>query len=473
MNPPVDRVFPALDALISGWPKNVRPNIIEVGKCWMGVNQKPMGDEPDEIVIADQHGSAIINPGAFPHALLHAPGIINTWTTWINDTSFRKQPVLALGAVITACGALIGRRLETEYGGRANIYALGLCETGGGKDRARLGVKEVLCAAGADALLGPEDLASEAGLVSSLVSNPTQLFQIDEIGKLLTAVSSPMAGQHLVGIVSALLKLYSSAGTVYKGKAYADTTKNPVIHQPHCCLYGTAVPEATWAALGTGALDDGLLARLWAFVTDDHKPAREKPVRTPPPTGLVEQIRAWHLSAPNGLASIMPTPATVHRTPEADEILSAFEARADVEETRLKGNPLAKLWTRASQKADQLSLIYAWSDHETPTIDAPAARWAVDLADYLTRSMLWHVQRHVAENRTEGEAKRVLRLIEDAGWEGITQNHLTRRTQWLPSRQRKEMMDGLMEADLVYSSTVQSHGRHALRYTLSRFKGGA
>ncbi len=416
--------------------------------------------------VSDMVGSAckVENPGPFPAHLLAVPGIIKDWTEWINANSFRKQPVLALGAVIAACGALIGRRLRTESGGRANIYVLGLCETGGGKECARQGVKEVLAAAGADALIGPEDLASESGLMSSLVSTPALLVQIDEIGKLLSAITNPQAGTHLVGIVSALLKLYSSAGSIFKGKAYADSTKNPIIQQPHLCLYGTATPDTTWAALGAAAVEDGLLARLWAFVADDQKPPRTKPKLSPPPVVLVDAVAIWTRSAPAGLAAVNPSPVIVKRTPEAELILTAFEGRADDEELALRGSPLRRLWTRAAQKADQLSLIYAWSDSLDPVIDATAAQWAVDMADYLTRAMIWHVSRHVAANQTEGIVKRVLRIIEDAG--EITATDLNRRTQWLTGRQRQDTLMQLQEAEQVFMQTKESRGRWTTVYKI-------
>ena len=411
---------------------------------------------------------AVENPGAFPAHLLTVPGIINDWTTWINAISHKRQPTLALAAVIVACGALIGRRLETESGGRANIYAIGLCETGGGKESARMGVKEVIHAAGAEEVIGPEDWASESGLTASLVHQPALLFQIDEIGKLLACIANPSAGPHLVGIVGALLKLYSSAGSIFKGKAYADSTKNPVIHQPHACLYGTAVPDATWQALGASAVDDGLLARLWTFVADDHTPPRQQPtLRGTPPTALVAAVRTWWEKDPKGMAKVNPTTVVVHRTDEAREIFAAFERQADAEEARLRAqkNPLAKLWTRSVQKADQLSLVYAWSDAIDPIIDGPAARWAVALADYLTRSMVFHIHRHIARNQTEGDLKRVLRLIEDAGEQGVPQNTLTRKTQWLDNRKRKEILESLVEGHQIFSQVVTGASRSTLVWT--------
>jgi len=399
------------------------------------------------------------NPGNFPADLLNVPGIVNEWCDYINRTSHRRQPELALAAVLVACGALIGRRLQTVTGGRANLYALGLCETGGGKDRARSAVKEVLCAAAADELIGPEDFASESGLVSSLVAAPVQLFQVDEIGKLLAAIANPRAGSHLVGIVSALLKLYSSAGTVYKGKAYADAAKNPVINQPHVCLYGTAVPDQAWQALGATSVEDGLLARLWVFQASDNKPPRQRPEKGAMSSALVAAIRAWNMATPRGLANSNPDPVTVGRTPEAEAVFSNLEEECDALESRMGDSPLRKLWTRTLQKADQLSLVYAWSvNPDAPKVDESAAVWACKVAEHLTRAMIWEGSRHLAGSQIESDLKAVVRYVHESGKEGRTRSDIVRRFQRIGKRGLGEIMDLAEAGKRVTVRTAVSEG---------------
>lgn len=464
LKPGTDQVFPVLDGMMATWPKEVRPNLAEIAKCWAFINKKPLG--VDDVVMADAHGVPIINPGPFPEYLLQVTGIMKDWTDWINATSFMRQPVLALAAVIPACGAFIGRRLQTKSRGRANIYTLGLAETGRGKERARQCIKEVFVAVGADKLLGSEDFASDAGIVSTLAIQPCQLFQIDEIGKLLAAITDRRAPGHLTGIVSLLLKLYSSANSVFKGKAYADTERNPVIVEPHVCLYGTAVPGATWEALGAASVDDGLLARLWAFSAADSKPERQEPADIPIPPALITAIQKWLVSDQEALIGQIrsPTSAIVGKTPEALKLFENFVVKADAAETHLKDNPLAKLWTRAVQKADQLALVYAWSDSETPIIDEACATWAIGLADYLTRSMIWHASRFLAHNQVESDLKRILRIVQDAGTKGLSKAALTRKTQWLPEKVRTSFINDLRESGQLKEGVVETGGRVRIDY---------
>ena len=470
----------------------IDPKEIERIAQWTG--DKSMGDTNIESVLhggvvakslAKQRGAlsellhepGIEDPGHFPDKFLNVPGVVSQWCEFINRTSHRKQPELALAATLTACGALIGRRLQTVTGGRANLYCLGLCETGGGKERARQAVKEVFAAAGIVDTLGPEDFASESGLISSLVVNPTRLFQVDEIGKLLAAIANPRAGTHLVGIVSALLKLYSSANSIYIGKAYADAERNPTISQPHACVYGTAVPDQAWAALGATAVDDGLLARLWVFMAKDQQPPRARPERLPVPQALRDTILSWvsgRGSALGGGSQGDPRPATVQRTPEADKIFCDLEDEAEALERRMAGHPLRKLWTRTAQKADQLSLIYAWSrdvqaQTRPPTIDAEAALWACGLAQYLTQSMIVHANRHLAGSTFEGDLKAVLRYVEEAGTEGRSRTDLIRRFQKLGKRGLDDVMTLATASEQVVEQSIESATRTGRRYVLTRF----
>nr|MBA2413636.1 bifunctional DNA primase/polymerase [Burkholderiaceae bacterium] len=440
---------------------------LEIGRIAASISRY----EPDQVTVAlvegwaaEMFGSSesdepqapdsIGDPGQFPDALLHVPGTVGALCEYINRTSFKRQPVLALAAALPAFGALIGRKVETITRGRSNLYTLGVCKSGGGKERARQGIKEVFVAAGADSYLGPEDLASESGMMAVLVRQPSSLFQLDEVGRMLRAINDPKAGAHLTGIVSAWLKLYSNAASVYKGKAYADPDKNPVIVQPNVCVYGTTVPESLWEALGGESAHNGFLARMLIFVSGDHNPPRQVPEPMIPPGALVERVRWWHQQAcgAGNLASNHPSPRVVTRTAEAEAIMADLDGLVRGEMAAMAGDRLESLWTRTELQADQLSLIYACSrDNVAPTIDAEAARWAVDLAVYQTRRLLWECRRFVAENQTESDSKRVLRLIEDAGEAGITQYALTRATQWIRGRQRErtEILLGLKEGGLI------------------------
>lgn len=443
---------------IANWVGDKETGAVTINSVSHGENAAKLllanaGEAVQEIANGD---TFYANPGPFPSEFLNVPGIVNTWCDYINRTGMRRQPEMAWAAVLTACGSLIGRRWQTPYNGRANVYFLALCETGGGKERARQGVKEVMYAANYDDILGPEDFASDAGLIACLSQNPVQLFQIDEFGKLLEAMKNPRAGVHLTGITSALLKLYSSANTIFKGKAYADHEKNPIITQPHACLYGTAVPAQTWEALGAAAADDGLLARLWIVGATDNKPKRQKPDPLKIPQALIDQLRAWKESEPGALASVHPTPAVISYSEQAEKILNEFADECDARDLNMHDNPLRKLWTRSAQKAEQLAMICAWSANQNATeINDEQALWAVNVATYLTESMIYNASRYLAANALESDLLAVQRYI-DNNKEGRSRSEIIRKFRKLGQRGVTEVMNLLIEQGSVKQMEVQA-----------------
>ncbi len=204
--------------------------------------------EPDQVsvALAENHYAQMYDtghraggpadPGPFPDHLLTVPGFVGDVMAYNLATAFRPQPVLALGAAVALMGTLTGRKVCDEMNSRTNVYCLGVCPSGGGKERARQVNKEILFLAGAAELVGPEGLASHAGLITAVEQQPAILFQLDEIGRLLRTLSDPGRSPHLYHIATNLMKLFTSSASVYVGDAYADAKRNKVIHQPHACV---------------------------------------------------------------------------------------------------------------------------------------------------------------------------------------------------------------------------------------------
>lgn len=135
---------------------------------------------PDEVAVAvaENHWAQMCeerdaqdrppDPGPFPKRLLAVPGFIHDVMQFTLATAFKPQPVLALGAAVALMGTLAGRKVADTYNTRTNVYCLGVCMSGGGKERARQVNKEILFHAGLDRMAGPEGIASHAGLIAAV-----------------------------------------------------------------------------------------------------------------------------------------------------------------------------------------------------------------------------------------------------------------------------------------------------------------
>ncbi|RMF71693.1 MAG: DUF3987 domain-containing protein, partial [Planctomycetota bacterium] len=405
------------------------------------------------------------DPGPFPERLLAVPGLVGDVIACNLATATRPQPVLALAAAIGLQAVLAARKVRDERGNRTNLYCIGVAPSGAGKDHARKVNKNILFQAGLNHLEGNEDIASDAGLVAAVEHQPAILFQLDEFGRFLRTIGDPKRAPHLFNVLGALMKLFSSADTVFRGKAYAERKRNKVVDQPCVSVYGTTVPEHFFESLTGDSLNDGFIARLLVFEAD-ATPPRQRAEQQNVPQSILEAARWWGDFKPGGNLRVEhPEPLVVPCTDDAGERFDQLAATVDAELAKPDAGGRS-LWARAEEKACRLALIYACSaNREAPQIDADAACWACDVADYLTRRMLFVAHEWVADGLFDARQKKVLRIIRQAGGQ-IGRRELSRRTQSLTQRERQEVIDNLIETDQIEVVVTPTGTRPKVSYAI-------
>lgn len=392
----------------------------------------------------------IKDPGEIPADLLDVPGLIGQVAAYTNATSHKSQRVLAMAGAISLMATITGRKVRDEINTRTNLYILAVCGSGGGKERARIVNKELLQLAGCPELIGPEGIASHAGLLKAVEAQPSLLLQLDEIGRFLKTTSSPNTSSHLYNIVTYLMKLFTSSATLFRGDAYADTKKALEIDQPSACIYGTTVPKSFFESLTIDSLTDGFLSRLLIF-EGIPKPSRCAPVFTEPDAGILDQIRQWNNCQFGGnMAKIHPQPKVVQMTPAAMAVFDQFDSTSESELDKIKLD-CATLWTRAVEKARKLALIHACS-RSGPKVEAVEdvdAFWACRLVDYLTRRMIYVSSVWLADSKHEQRQQRILREIRKTPDGKMTATQLTKATKSLTRKERDEAIESLKESGEV------------------------
>lgn len=394
----------------------------------------------------------IEDPGPFPAHLLEVPGLIGEIVKFDLETAHRPQPVLALAGAIAVQAVLAGRKVCDERGNRTNLYIISVAGTGLGKDHARKLAKRILVESGLEDKIGNEDLASDSGFIAAVKESPAALFLIDEFGKFLATLASPQKAPHLFAIISVMLKMYSCADTIFKGKAYADKAKNPTINQPCPVILGSTVPESFFNALTHESMSDGFMARQIMFV-GDKDPPRRRPEMQCLPDSILKTARYWgNLRAGGNLADINPEPICIQATPEASALFDAIGETCD--QKRRERRFGSDLWTRVEEKACRLALVYACSaSHTNPVIDAAAAQWAIGLAVYQTKLLIKLGSRWVADGFFDARQKRAKRVIEDAGGR-MSRSDFARSTQWLNARERQDVVENLVETGQIKIEAV-------------------
>jgi hypothetical protein len=418
-------------------------------------------------------------PLDIPPALLDVPGVLRLFVDHCEATAISPQPFLSLAAGICLIGALAGRRFRTTTDLRTNIYAVGVADSGAGKDHARKQIRKCLYAANLVQYLGGSDIASGAGMRTAMVRHPSMLFQIDEFGDWLHDVLGEKAASHRKQIAANLKELYSSANSIWQGAEYADQSKlgrpREDVHQPNACLYGTTTPGQFWNAIAGASLNDGLMARILLFVSPCSYPDEREPDLSEPSDGLIAALQAI-ASGPEGqvgnlgglmLSSAAPAPLTVQETPDAVIARRAMRQEQLDMQRKAEGTYVTAIAGRLAENAMKLALIRAVAaNSQTPLITVADIAWGRALALHCVNTLLRDASRHVAENEYEAKLNKALDIIRKHG--PVTEREMIRRGFRLPERERKEILGTLEAGRMVLVIRIKpgaNGGRPTERYT--------
>jgi hypothetical protein len=385
------------------------------------------------------------SPVEFPPHLLKVPGFVGQVVQYSLATAHSPQPVLALWGALCLQATLCGRKICDPFGGRTNLYVMAMAGSGKGKNQPRVVNRRILAGAGLLELEGPEDLASDSGLLASVAHQPALLMQLDEVGRLLkSCASAGSQSSHLYNIATLLLRLYSSAGEIYKGKAYCDRSKNVEIDQPCLTIYGSTVPESFWGSMSSESIGDGFLARMIPVIGDENPPeqtARQIPV----PESLLVHARGWGAYRRGGnLESVHPGPEVVEYTAGAEQILAEY--RRNWRQRADSSGPWQPVWARAAEKACRLALVYVASKGTSSLrIDSEAIQWACEVSDYTTSLFESVGDEHIADSEFERKCQRVYQAVIGKK-NGLAHRDLCRRRCWraLTPRERQEVLQSLI-----------------------------
>jgi len=422
--------------------------------------------------------AASAKPLPVKSALMDVDGALQLFVDYCDATAISPQPFLALAAGITAIGALAGRKYRTKTNLRTNVYAVGVADSGGGKDHARKAIKTVFAAAGLTSYMGGEDIASGTAMMTALGRHPCMLFQIDEFGDWLGEVLGPKAASHKKQIAQRLKTLYSAAGSFVSGTEYADQSKlgkpREDIQQPHACLYGTTTPGQFWRAIADASMEDGLLARFLVCVSPESYPDEKDPQYIDPPGALVAAFKAIAEGAGGGnLASVMvagtaPEPYLVEMTDEAEAAYKAMRQHQLERQRRNAGTYITAITARLAENATKLALVRAVSrDPVAPRITAADMAWSRAMAEHCIDTLLREADENIAETPFARNMAQVLKLIRKHG--PVSEYELVRRGWKIPDRERAEILRTLCGTGQIVAFETgggRSAGRATIKYQM-------
>lgn len=336
------------------------------------------------------------------------PGFVGGIVDYTLSTAPYPEPSLAFCGALSLQALLAGRKVRDEADNRTTLYLLGLANSGAGKDYPRKVNQRILLHVGLLDCIG-DSFASGEGIEDCLFTNPSMLFQTDEIDGLMTKINLAGDGRHET-IMNVLLKMYTSANALYPMRVKAGI-KGGMIDQPCLCIFGTAIPRHYYEALSMKMLTNGFFARTLVLESGRRGRGQDSNV-SDIPQRILDIAQWWADFRPGKKGNLdrwHPVPRVIRQESTAVSILGQFRAHADdrYSEAEDRDDPVGMaIWARADEKARRLSLTYACSaNHEHPLIDEAAARWACDFVDYQTRRMLFMAAQHVSENEFDARCK--------------------------------------------------------------------
>ena len=385
-------------------------------------------------------------------------GLLGELCSWLNSSSLRSQPFLSLAASLTFLGALFGRKIKDDLGSRTNLYCMGVAPSSAGKQHALNQIRNLCATAGVVDLLGGDYIASDSAIEERMSRSPNTLFLWDEIGHLLAHIRKGASHNH-AQVVSLLMKLYSAAGSMYLGREYAEKERQRSIIQPCCCIYGTSTPERFTSGISPEELQDGWLSRCLVF-NSMSTPKKNRGINYPLkiPDRIIQQVRAWHelkvvRETGSELSKLVtenydeqqPEQIIIPTTDDSERIFIAFDD--ETTEYGIKHPQLSRLWGKGEENARRIALVVAAGESfESPVITSQIADYACRLIRYLLIDFGEVIVPEIVSSKTEGDKRKVYRIIELTGTKGITMQHLTGITRWSNQRGRRDILDDLFAA---------------------------
>jgi len=380
----------------------------------VAVAEDHWGQDTETAGQAEDFAPAIVDPGPLPEKLLRVPGLISDVMDHCLATAPYPNRVLAFSGALALQAVLAGRKVRDPDDNRTNLYILGLAQSSAGKDRPRKLNTEILYAAGLSDQIGGQ-FASGEGIQDAVFSEPSMLFQTDEIDGMLQSINKSRDARH-ENIMGTLLTMFSSANSIFPMRRKAGKESPGVIDQPCLVVFGTAIPNHYYEALSERMLTNGFFARTIILECGARARGQRPGIRSIPER-VLETARWWAEFRPGkgNLQDWHPEPVIVQQTKAAQRILDETRCEAEDEyaKSEARGDSAGTaLWGRVAEHARKLALVYAVSEnHVEPKIGQAAAEWARDFSIYQARRMLFMAQSHVAENPFHAECLKFMRKL--------------------------------------------------------------
>lgn len=406
------------------------------------------------------------DPGPFPIAdPAQCGGLLGELASYLDRASATSTEAGGLAVALPLLGAIMGRAYQTPTRLRTNVYTVAIGASGSGKTSLVSPAKEAMRLSMLENLLGQDRIASGSGLLKMLDEGSAKVCFLDEFGHMLKSLTSYGAGVHAKQIITEFTQLYSAANTLFTGTAAA-TQQSRQIDCPHLCLFGMATPDQFWQAFGSGALEDGSVARYLVFPlgeTAPKEPSEQFQGDLLENIGRLKDAVRSRVTGNLGRVDAMTVPFDAAAEAERHRLIETMASCADyADRNGIKGG--GPILRRVAENAAKIALISAVGrDPVNPMVTVYDFQIGHALARWSASMMVANIASHIADNQYERDVNEVERFIKEGGDAGRDYRDVQRKFRRVKARDLKEIVEALVKEQSIAEHVSNDGGRWPIK----------
>lgn len=394
-------------------------------------------------------------------SVMQPPGLLGDMVAFITETARYELPEVTLASCLAFSGMILGRRVRAIDDTRPNLFCLSIAESGTGKNHPRQTIKRMMHQAGID--VPREGAASATGVAKMLARTPTAVLQIDEAGLAFRAMKNPRSPQaELAGLLS---ELFTSSNGFFSYRAYADSSNECPVDQPHLSINAITTEQQLYAGGFTHEdIEQGLFGRFLLFRPENMDPEERFDIEVQRvPDSIVERIKSWWEFMPWDAvagANLQPDHPEPMVVPFSESAKKRYREYAKAITTKMRDEDTFRkaLWRRSKEKTSRLALVHACmkdGHREGIVIDRDSMDWAIKLSNYSTRGMVCDMDNAMVESKYQADAKYVLDKIPHSG---IEKWRLNRKITKFRQKERDEIFADLLAIGQICTEEIKTGG---------------
>lgn len=388
-----------------------------------------------------------------PEHLLSIPGILQDAVNLYETTAIKTQPQFAVQAALAFGSVVMGRRWVTDQRNYSSLYFLNIGETGCGKEHGKKVIENLLEQAQLGHLIGPAGYTSASGVFSALMTQPSHVTVMDELGKVLKSASA-RGNQHKADGLTTIMEVFGRQDGTLRPQGFSkmgmkkqDADEfDKVIKRPSLTIYGMSTGSEFYSAIGGGDVASGLLNRFLIVKTNIGIQKSRKVRGVDGSSRLIDWARECATASSGDLGAdshdLPPAPIDVPFSDGALDVLDKYEDKLIAAIQKENGSGLEAMFNRSREVAMRLSLIVARSLGANE-ITREAAQWAVDYVDFYSGRTVSMFRENMSDGSFEAACKAVYAKINASGLRGISEREIARSVGAFRNMPRKARNDVL------------------------------